>query len=400
MEGKIYDCIVVGGGISGISFAYYLTQRGKNVLVLEKESKIGGQAQSPHSVINENYWRELGAHTCYNSYTHLLSIVKNLKLEKHVQELSKGSYLIYADGKIKSAMTQIAYPSLLLNGVKLFFTKRNGKTVKEYFGNIVGIKNYEKLFTHLFCAVLSQNADNYPADIFLKRRGGRYEEFPRKYTFDKGLASFIDLIAEKSNLEIVKNSEVIKFETEERAGKFKITLSSGISYLTSNIAFATDPATTARLLNNTETRLSTLLETVPLSHSQSMNVIIKKEKINVKTVAGIIPVSDEFNSAVSRDLLDDANFRSFTFHFPPNEKNRKEKTETICNVLGINESDILEISECDHVLPSLHMEHLGMTQQVEKVQQHENIYILGNYFYGLSLEDCINRSYDEAMRFK
>lgn len=399
MSDKRYDCLIIGGGISGISFAHYLHQQGKKVLILEKGKTIGGQVQSPAADTDSNYWREMGAHTCYNSYTHLLDIVKDLGLEEQIQPLGKGSYMIYADQKIKSPMTQIGYLSLLFNGPKLFFTSRKGKTVKEYFGNIVGKKNYNHLFTRMFRAVLSQNADDYPAESFLKKRDGRFEEFPRKYTFSKGLHSILNLIVEKNNLEVITHSEVIDIQKEDNGSDYKVITIDGHTFSAPNIAFATPPNVTARLVDEIESDLASLLNTIPMFLSESMNVIVAKEKLSLKALAGIIPTSDEFHSAVSRDLVEDPRLRSFTFHFAHNAKNEDEKLELICQVLDIEPKDIIEDREDKHILPSLRLQHLGIADQVAESKENDNIYILGNYFYGLSLEDCVNRSSDEAKRF-
>lgn len=398
-DDRQYDCLVIGGGISGISFAHYLKQQGKKVLILEKKTSIGGQIQSPTAEVDANYWREMGAHTCYNSYTHLLSIVKDLRAEEHIQALGKGSYVIYAGGKIKSPMSQIQYTGLLFNGIKLFFTSRKGKTVKEYFGNIVGKRNYRHLFSRLFRAVLSQNADEYPAESFLKRRAGRFEEFPRKYTFSKGLHSFLQLMVEKNNIDVKPCSEILDIQQNEDKSQYTVTTIDGCTYTSNNIAFATSPNTAGHLIGDIDHDLATLLCTIPMFHSESMNVIIPKDKLSIKDVAGIIPVSEEFHSAVSRDLVADKELRSFTFHFAHNAKNEDEKLETICEVLDIKKHEIVEYDEGKHILPSLQLEHLNLAEQVAELQENESMYILGNYFYGLSIEDCINRSSDEAKRF-
>lgn len=399
MTDKQYDCVIIGGGISGISFAHYLHQQGKNILVLEKEDVIGGQIYSPVSKTDSNYWRELGAHTCYNSYTHLLSIVRDLQGEEQIQPLGKGSFKIYANGKIRGAMSQIEYISLITNGLKIFFSSREGKTVKEYFGNIVGKKNYNHLFTRLFRAVLSQNADDYPAQSFLKRRDGRFKEFPRKYSFSKGLHTILDMMVEKNKLEVATNTEVIDIQKDEIKNYYNIVTIDGHSFSASNIAFATPPHITARLIGEVESDLANLLGTIPMFYSESMNVIVSKKKLSLEAVAGIIPMSDEFHSAVSRDLVEDENLRSFTFHFPHNAKDEDEKIALICQVLDIKEQDIIESIEDKHILPSLRLQHLDIADQVTATKQNDNVYILGNYFYGLSLEDCVNRSSDEAKRF-
>lgn len=397
MSDITYDCIVIGGGISGISFAHYMHIAGKKTLIIEKDKNAGGQVQSLFSEQYPAYWREFGAHTCYNSYTRLLSIVKDIGCVDLIRPLGKGSYVTYSDGLIKKMFAELSMPSLMLNGPRMFFTSKKGKTVKEYFSKIVGSSNYNKLFTRLFRAVISQNADDYPVELFLKHRKDRYKEFPRKYSFHEGLSSFLHSIIEKDKLQIEKSCEVLDIQRSGNA--YRVITMEGKIFDAPHIAIATDPQAASRLIKDIEPSLSSLLASIPLFQTESLNVIVPKDKLVMQSIAGIIPVSDDFHSAVSRDLIEDETLRSFTFHFEKGEKDEDEKSDIICKVLNISRNDILECKMIRHILPSLRMSHLNMAEQVVKMRQSDSIYLLGNYFYGLSLEDCVHRSFDESQRY-
>ena len=45
-DGRIYDVIIVGAGISGLAAADNLIDSGKNVLILEARDRIGGRIWS------------------------------------------------------------------------------------------------------------------------------------------------------------------------------------------------------------------------------------------------------------------------------------------------------------------------------------------------------------------
>jgi len=64
MTTTVYDALIIGGGISGYSFAHYLAKANKKVLLLEKESFSGGCINTQQ--FEDHFWLELGAHTCYN----------------------------------------------------------------------------------------------------------------------------------------------------------------------------------------------------------------------------------------------------------------------------------------------------------------------------------------------
>lgn len=393
---KNYDCIIIGAGISGISFAASLKNQDQNILVVEKESRIGGHIQSYVSKTDNNFWFELGAHTCYNSYTSLLNTLDDKNL---VQELGKGGYITYKDGKLKSLASQVNYLSMLTHFFRYFTAERTGKTVQEYFTPIVGKKNYEKLFSRAFRAVICQPADSYSADLFLKRRNGRNEDFPRKFNFQKGISSYLQSLVDSQNINIQYNTSIENI-TKLDNGDYLLKDTNGESFSAKRIVFATDSNTTSSLLKVIEPAISKLLSTIEMSKSTTIAVVVKKEACKIKPIAGIIPVSDEFMSVVTRDLIENKNLRAFVFHFMGDNATYEDKQAKICQVLDIHPSDILEHISMKHSLPSLRKKHIEMEKQIEKVRIDSNIYIVGNYFYGLSLEDCVNRSMDEIKRYK
>lgn len=392
----IYDCVVVGAGISGISFAHKLSRTGKNVLVLEKENAIGGQVNTHTSLLSSDFWTELGAHTCYNSYTHLLSIIDELEISENILPLAKCSYMLYDKEKIKSPFSEIAYIPLIFNGLRFFSRTKKNKTVKEYFRPIVGAGNYDKLFSKMFRAVICQDADEYPAEIFLKKRKNRRNDIVRKFSFSGGLSSLLTTIADASGISTEISAKVVNIIPE--GDLFRIETADGKVFKAYNIALATNPHVTARILQKMEPEIANLLETIPLFRSETFSVIIHKNNLDCAHIAGIIPTSDQFLSVVSRDVSEHTALRGFTFHFE-HGKTDAEKLNTICNVLNIKPELILEKSTTSHVLPALRKQHVTIIEDIEERRRNPHIYLLGNYFYGLSIEDCVHRSYDEYERF-
>ena len=54
MESELYDCIVVGGGLSGANAARILKDDGKKVLLLEARDRMGGRLLSKQVTLH-NY---------------------------------------------------------------------------------------------------------------------------------------------------------------------------------------------------------------------------------------------------------------------------------------------------------------------------------------------------------
>lgn len=395
-NGLLYDCLIIGGGISGVSFAHYLKKEGQKIAILEKDSEVGGRMLTKHSTHISNYWSDLGSHTCYNSYINLLNLIKEIDSEDQIQPLGKGSFMLYDEGKIKSISSKLNILKFLVNAPKFMFAKKEGKTVKEYFSPIVGRWNYNHLFTYAFRAVICQFPDNYPVELFLKKRTERNKEIPRKFTFKKGMSQLPQTIVKEDKIETLLNTVATKIEKSNNG--FIVYTNKG-EFQTKTIAFACNPLQVSSLLHELNTALQKYLPQ-EVSNLYSTNVIVPSSKLNLKLIAGIINTSDLFMSSVTGDLLGVKEVRSFTFHFE-NEITDKERLDIICKVLKINKEDILEEKTVSHSLPALKYENIDAIGELKKQLEHQkDIYILGNYFYGLSIEDCVHRSKDEANRYK
>ena len=69
---KSYDVAIIGAGISGIRLAQQATKEKLSTIIIEKNAKPGGCIETFYPPKVPGFWIELGAHTAYNSYHHLL----------------------------------------------------------------------------------------------------------------------------------------------------------------------------------------------------------------------------------------------------------------------------------------------------------------------------------------
>jgi len=393
----IYDCIVVGGGISGITFAHCLKKRGIRVMITEKEDVFGGQISTFCPQGNDGFWLETGAHTCYNSYIRLLAMAAETGAAEHIVPIHSYGYKLLKNNEIRSLTSAISYLPLLTNCFKIAGADKHGKTTREYYSPIVGKINYDNVFRYAFRAVISQDADDYPAEIFLKKRKTRDKSRQRNFTFERGLSGFLKTIVWSNGLEIRCKTEIKRISKD--GDVFVLTDAGGVQLRTKNIAMATDPQTAASLLKRVEPDLAGVFSTVGVVRSESVGVIVPANVLNVKKMSGLIPQSDELLSVVSRDVIPDKVFRGFTFHFSDEQKSETEQFDLICKVLHIKRSDIQAWTTTKHRLPALRREHIDMANRSLPLRKDAHIFLTGNYFYGLSLEDCVIRAEREASAF-
>ena len=111
-----YDVIVVGAGLAGLTVSYYLQKSGKKVLLLEKESFLGGRTSS----WNDNGMDiEAGFHRHIGYYKALPKILKEVKVKlKNIIIWEKQiEIIIDKDKSIILGIDPIRHPIYFLKGI-------------------------------------------------------------------------------------------------------------------------------------------------------------------------------------------------------------------------------------------------------------------------------------------
>ncbi len=97
----IFDAIVVGAGITGLTTAYIATNRGKKVLVLEKQSRAGGNIKTLKVEIdNKTYLFEEGPQTILANNEAVYKLINSLPVEVVKASPTSNKRFIYKRGKL------------------------------------------------------------------------------------------------------------------------------------------------------------------------------------------------------------------------------------------------------------------------------------------------------------
>lgn len=387
-----FDVVVAGAGISGLSFAYRAARAGKQVLVLESGSRPGGSLDSRRT--EAGYWFELGAHTAYNSYGGLLEIIEGCGLADKLVPRAKVPFKLYRDGGLLSIGKELSVARALLSAPRIFFTKKEGKTVKEYYSRLVGRRNYDKVLGPFLAAVPSQSADDFPATMLFKKRPRR-KDVLRSFTLDGGLGAVIAAIGGQPGITVRTGAEVASVAPEGEG--FVVTTAAGASHRVGIVALAAPPPAAASMVRAALPELAEALERIAIAPVHTIGVVVDKTRLSIDAVAGIVPADDIFFSAVSRDTVPDEHYRAFAFHFKPGH-DRDECVVRIAEVLGVGPTDLLEVCEKQALLPSPVRGHVEITEAIDRQLAGTRLAVTGNYFAGLAIEDCIERSSAEAAR--
>ena len=392
------DVVVVGGGISGLSLAFYCVQAGMKTTILEKNDTIGGSfASPPYSANGKKFWLEMGAHTCYSSYQNLLEIVETCGIKDTIIPRAKVPFTLFMNGKIKSIVSELNILELLVSIPNLFKLKKDGLSVKSYYSKIVGERNYHNVLSHFFNAVPSQKTDDFPADMMFKSREKR-KDVLKNYTFKNGLQSVARTISARSGLNVFTNQNVNSVRYVD--GLYEIRTADGGEYSAKTLVLATPSMVSSKLLKEINSGLSTHFGLLKAADVDSLGVIVRKENISMKPVAALISPNDVFFSVVSRDTVPDDNYRGFAFHFKPGLDD-KTKRSRITEVLGVSMSKIEHTFSKLNTVPSLRLGHHEWLEKTNALLKNEkNLLLTGNYFGGMAIEDCVSRSRSEFDRLK
>ena len=395
-----HDVIVIGGGISGLTFAHEAARAGRSVLVLEQAPRLGG-CLSTHRA-GSGYWYELGAHTCYNSYVGLTEVLDGCGLRGEVVPRAK-THMRMLDGdalvpgsNLGMLLRLFSWGELAVSVPRMFTAKKEGQTVYSYYAAVVGRKNYGNVLGPMLSAVPSQSADAFPAAMLFKTRGTRRKEYPRSFTVRGGLQTIPEAIARQPRIEVRTGQAAAMLETAA-AGQVVVT-ADGTRHEAAVVALATTPGPASRLLAGVAPELAAVVARVKEAAVESLGFAVRAEKVARLPVSTfLVPRDDVFHSVVTRDSVPDASWRGFAFHFKPG-LDRAAKLARVTRLLQLQPGDLEELAEQRSVLPSPVLGHGEVVREVDRLTGGGRLTVTGNWFAGLSIEDCVERSIQEWAR--
>jgi protoporphyrinogen/coproporphyrinogen III oxidase len=396
------DVLVFGGGISGLALAWKAASSGRRVLVLESRQRVGGCVHSQQ--VDDGFWFEMGAHTVYNSYGGLLDIVEGVgAVDRMVQRSpARKSFGLLRHGEITwltppKVLLQLNWLEAALRFPFGFFRSKDGQTVASYYSGLVGPGNFSNVLSPFFAAVPSQSADDFPlqgpGSLFKKRP--RREDHPRSFGFHGGLQTVCDAVAQMDGVTLETGVEVTAVARDD--GGVRATTADGRTFEAAVGALATPPDVAARLVREDLPALANAIDRFETVEVDSLGVVLPRTACSMPECAFVVPVDDLFFSAVTRDPFPDPDRRGFAFHFRPGVS-RADKLARMAEVLRVEEADFGEVFEQHLTLP---VPALGQDEIVEAIDAAiagSPLAVTGNYFDGLAIEDCVQRSFDEWSR--
>jgi protoporphyrinogen oxidase len=317
-------------------------------------------------------------------------------LVDHLSPKGKLRYSLWRGGEHKSVFSALHPLDLLMSLPRMFTTDKTDKSVSDFYGAGLGRANYRDLFGPAFRAVVCQEADEFPADLLFRRKPRR-KEVERSFTFPGGLADIPRAIAGQEALEVRTGLRAVNMLRDGYG--FRVIMSDGAELASRYLTLAVPPDAAADLLPREMEDPKTLIGGIGISEIETVVLCVPVEDLaHLPPLAGLISVDDAFYSMVSRDYLPDDRYRGFAFHFRHGALDADAQVQRACRALGIGSERIAGLARVSNRLPALRAGHRALVRKIDATLAGDRLAITGNWFLGVSIEDCLTRSHQEYDR--
>jgi hypothetical protein len=272
---------------------------------------------------------------------------------------------------------------------------KQGQRVADYYGRVLGRRNYRDLLRHAFQAVICQAADDYPAEALFRRKPRR-KDVIKAFTFADGLAAIPAAIAGQERLQVRTGQRITAIVPDQ--GGWRVVADGASEVTCDYLTLAVPPDAAARLLPTGFDGARHAIGAIAMAEIETLLLAFRGADLQLPALAGLIAVDGPFYSAVSRDFLPAGTHRGFAFHFRPGALCRDDQVTVACRALGIDPGQIAAQAQVHNRLPALRAGHTAVVGRIDSAMAGSRLAITGNWFLGVSIEDALTRSRRETDR--
>lgn len=418
---SVFDHIVVGAGISGLTRAYYLQKAGKKVLLLEKETKTGGVI---HSESNQFGVTELGPNSLALN-PKMIDLIKDLGIENEVIKADPVANKRYIFLK---GQPQLINPKTLLFSNKILSFKSRLKLLSERYkpaknieeetlanairrrmNNEILEKLVEPVITGIYAGSpekleyassmkrlhqFEQDQGSFTKGFFAFRKSGGKREI---VSFTGGLQTLTDAI--RNQIQHIVYEPVQQISIPDGMVTVKTNMQ---NYTAKELSLAVPAFVAAELLQPIDSELANQIGQVEYPSLLGWQVTFKTTSItkripsfgilfpsiSKKTIKGIINYSEIFGTKDE--------YRHFTVFAAATASNKSQVKQTVQQefkeVYGVNEDPIESIfSFYEKAIPQFNVGHGELMKLIDNWERiYPQIKILGNWRTGVAIGDCVN----------
>ena len=449
MPATKHNVIIIGGGISGLSTAFWLKQEGLEPLLLERESRAGGLIKSEN--IN-GYLLDHAANCIFNYLPEVNFFCQSLGLGPEQilrQEAAKKRYVV-KDGRptpvpmdikglIKTDLWSLKGKLRLMvepfipkgpagaeESVAQFITRRFGKEIFErsiepyVAGTLAGDAEracVKSTFSQ-FSSIEEEHGSILKGVVKRKFKGVRTACAAQVFSFRNGMESMTKALANHLGELLISGSSV---DGVERIGKEWIVSAKvagrEVTFKSESVILATPAYESARLLRPLSGNLSTILSGIDYSPMIAVYFGFKKDKVDhpLDGIGCLFPKKEKgFNTLGSlwsstffsgRSPEGEALFTNYlggarnpAIFDKSDEEILSITLDDLSRVVGLRgEPAFAKVVRHTKGLPQYNLGHqMSLERLDEQLGLLPGLHITGNYLKGVSVRACISQGKEIA----
>ena len=413
--------LILGGGISGLSLAYFLSKRIDQfeIHLLEKNHRLGGWIDSDRST---GFFFEKGPRIfrCSTSGA-FLSLVNEIGLEKEMiysSPQAKGRYL-WKEGKLRKL--PMLSGGLIAGILKELFTQPSmaeDESVWDFacrrFNPTIAEDVFDPMVTGIFGGSSREISVKlaFPKLVAMEKEYGSVvkgffktpkHRGPALFSFQRGVKSLIQKLEEVTPAMIHYGEEVVSIQQKDQ----------GFVVQTGQRSYEADYLFSALPCQELGKLLIPQLLSIPMRGTTLVNVGYTQKVIRKKGFGYL--VSSQEDDELMGVIFDSNSFAEFNRtpdetrltvllkreDLPDNEA-RDIALRSLKKHVQITETPAVSmVARAPNVFPQLRVGHAKKIESIEAMvrEKYPNLHLAGNYFYGVGVSDCISRAQSVAENF-
>ncbi len=390
------DLIIIGGGIAGLTSAFFAKKQKLNFLLLEASNKLGGSIRTKN--IN-NQIIECGS-TGLRAGSVIKEIIKDLSLEILTRNKKANKHFIYYKDSLYSQNQILGFKAYLDLIGKVFFrvkALKEKESIKEFADRVLGQEISEKVISAMINGLYAGDYSILSKSLFPK-----FLKSNSLIYFKKGLNEFTDSMAdfiEHNNIKL--NTEVL--EIQENNNYFEV-ITKDLKLEASKIILAVPAYKASKIYVKYLSRLS------EIEYLAVINIACEiPYKQAFENYVGFLSSNNsntELLGLIHSSNLFKVNNKMILNCFLGGHKNPQiiQKTDQeiisiikteLNKIYNFNEINILNIERWPQAMPQYKINHEDIFKEIILPK---GLYLCGNYSKGISIEEVVRLSKEVLLK--
>jgi len=405
------DVIIIGGGISGLSLAYYLQKEGIDYKLFEIQNSFGGKLQS--DVINDKVI-EWGPQTLRRQNTNDRTIQLIEELDLPIENVDNEKYIYINDTMyqvpinfytfLTSFLTRYICIYIFLDLLCIFnYTSYENETVHSFFSRHFGNRIRDIIIKPMIHGIYSGDINKllikavFPKLYYYDKKYGsvcigyvfeNFKNFFKKsksstkpYKLKNGMCSLIQSLVDTCSNNIYSNTTIDTLDILSDNKKIRITTHNKEEYVCNNIVFTTPNVNVIKFpkINNAAIYVANVFYDNTL-YTKTKGYGYLMANVDTHGLLGCLFTKPGVLTLLFRNYINDEN-----------ELKKSIKYILLKHLaMNVNDSDIY-IKLWENAIPQY---DLLWNSFMKEIEFQNNIHYIGDYMGKLGINNRINDSYE------